>query len=359
LREQKRLGDAEAAHRKSIGLKPTHIAYFDLGNDLLDLRNPEEAEAAYRKAIELKSDYAEAYGNLGAALLDQGKLGPAEAVYRQAIKLKSDFPGVHYSLGIVLQGQGRLADAEVAYRKSIELKPDYPEAHCNLGQALRNTGQFAEALTELRRGHELGSKNPRWPYPSAQWVRECERLVELDAKLPRLFKGEVEPADVGERLALAHICQLPRKSLYAAAARFYADAFSAQAELADDLQHELRYDAACAAALAGCGQGKDAKDLPDKVCLGLRRQALVWLRADLAAYRRLLDHEPGKAGPAVRERLQRWQQDTDFAGVRGPEALDKLSQAERDQWQQLWADVADTLGRAREKAAPERKPDSK
>ena len=65
----------------------------------------------------------------------------------------------------------------------IALKPDMPEAHCNLGSALSLKGRFAEALISLRRGHELGSKNPRWPFPSAQWVKECERLVELDAKL--------------------------------------------------------------------------------------------------------------------------------------------------------------------------------
>jgi hypothetical protein len=36
--------------------------------------------------------------------------------------------------------------------------------------------------------------------------------------------------------------------------------------------------------------------------------------------------------------MQHWQQDTDFAGVRG-DALDKLPQAERQEWRKLWEDV--------------------
>jgi len=36
--------------------------------------------------------------------------------------------------------------------------------------------------------------------------------------------------------------------------------------------------------------------------------------------------------PAVQQRMQHWQQDKDFAGVRGPEALAKLSEDEGKEW---------------------------
>jgi hypothetical protein len=41
----------------------------------------------------------------------------------------------------------------------------------------------------------------------------------------------------------------------------------------------------------------------------------------------------------VVNKMQHWQQDTDLAGVRGPEALSRLPEAERPAWQQLWAKV--------------------
>jgi hypothetical protein len=54
--------------------------------------------------------------------------------------------------------------------------------------------------------------------------------------------------------------------------------------------------------------------------------------------------------------LQYWQVDAAFKDVRGPEALAKLPEAERQPWQELWADVAATLARARQMATPEKKP---
>ena len=44
--------------------------------------------------------------------------------------------------------------------------------------------------------------------------------------------------------------------------------------------------------------------------------------------------------------MRHWREDIDFAGVRGPEALAKLPEAERKPWQELWDDVANTLARA-------------
>jgi serine/threonine-protein kinase len=211
-----------------------------------------------------------------------------------------------------------------------------------LGDALRAQGRFAESLEAYRHGHALGSKRPGWPYPSAQWVRVAERLADLDARLPSFLKGDAQPADAGERLALAQICQ-QHKQRFAASARWYAEVFAAQPKLAEAVAAGHRYNAACAAALAGCGQGKDAADLDDKERARLRRQAQDWLRADLTAWARQL---PG-ATPATRDGIQKtlahWQEDSDFAGVRCEPALAKLPETEREPWRKLWADVAATL----------------
>ena len=65
---------------------------------------------------------------------------------------------------------------------------------------------------------------------------------------------------------------------------------------------------------------------------------------------------PDKARSAawVTNSLQHLLVDPDFAGVRGPEALAKLPEAERQPWQQLWGDVAATLARAQGKNMQEK-----
>jgi serine/threonine-protein kinase len=287
--------------------------------------------------------------------LIQGRLDEAITEFREAVRLNQGDAIARNSLGHLLFDTGRLDEAIAEYREAIRLKADYAEVHCNLGNALRSQGDYVGSLAMYRKGHELGSKRPGWPFPSAQWVAQAERLVEVDGKLPAIFSGKVKPAHVGEILGFAQLCSA--KKLHGASARFWAEAFQAQPKLADDLTVQHRYNAACAAALAGCGHGKDTDKLDDPQRARLRRQALDWLRADLDAWRRLQDTEPDKArsAAAVTRVLQHWLVDPDFASVRGRAALAKLPEAERRGWQELWSGVADTLARVQIQMTPEKK----
>jgi hypothetical protein len=135
---------------------------------------------------------------------------------------------------------------------------------------------------------------------------------------------------------------LGREGRFAAAARWYGEAFTAYPDLLAGPPAGHRYNAARAAALAGCGQGRDAADLDQTRRARFHRQALDWLRAALEARHRLLLQQP----EVVAFDMQRWLEDPEFAGVRGPDALARLPEAERQAWQRLWADIADTLARA-------------
>jgi eukaryotic-like serine/threonine-protein kinase len=135
------------------------------------------------------------------------------------------------------------------------------------------------------------------------------------------------------------------------AARFSSEAFAADPKLADDQKAGHRYNAACYAALAGCGQGRDADKVDDKEKARLRRQALDRLQADLAAWTKQVQSHQSADRAVVRQTLQHWKADPDLAGVRG-NALAQLPQAERPPWQKLWADVDALLAAV---SAPETK----
>jgi hypothetical protein len=170
-------------------------------------------------------------------------------------------------------------------------------------------------------------------------------MARFDDRLPAVLAGKDRPNDATECLGFALLCRRHRHR-YAAAARFYEEAFAAQPAQAADLQAGHRYQAARCAALAAAGQGKDAGKLTEEERGRLRQQALDWLRADLNAWRRLLKEGPDRARPVIIKQMQHWKVDTDFAGLRGQEALARLPEAERPAWQKLWADVADTLSSA-------------
>jgi tetratricopeptide (TPR) repeat protein len=333
------LDEAIAAYRRAIELKPDlAVAHYNLGLVLGQKGRLDEAIAACRRAIERKPDYAEAHRDLGYFLWKQGRFDEAGTAFRKAIELKPDFANAHYNLGNVLIEKGHVSEALAAWRRAIELNPELAEAHCNLGVALQRQGEFTPALAALKRGHELGSRRPDWPYPSARWLRECKRLVELDERLPAILRGETQPADAAERNEYAHLCYC--KKLYAASARLRAEAFAADPKLADDLNAGSRYDAACAAALAAAGP------LDDKERVCWRKQALEWLRADLAANAKLLESGQLKDRERVRQRLRQWRRDPDLAGVRDPAALAVLPTSEQQACKQLRAEVEALFNKA-------------
>jgi hypothetical protein len=308
-----------------------------------------EAIAEYREAIRINKDFVEAHNNLGANLAVKGQLNEAIAEFREAIRINKDCAEAHCNLGAALKNKGQLDAAIAAYREAIRINKDFAEAHNKLGHAYLCQGRLAEALAAGKRGHELGSKDPGWRCPSAAWVREAELLVSIEATLPKFLSGEVKPTNVDECLALARYCQ-EHKKLYRTAHRFYTEAFAKQPKLAEDVQADYRYSAACAAALAGCGQGEDAEQADAAERVRLRRQALACLRADLAAWRQILNKEPANNRDSIAPRMQLWQRDTNFNGVRGPDALSKLPADERPDWQKLWQEVQALEQTAKESA---------
>jgi Tfp pilus assembly protein PilF/serine/threonine protein kinase len=343
-------GDAEGAireFRRALQLDPEFArAHNNLGIALQAKGDAEGAIREFRRALELEPKLAPAHYNLGKALGTKGDVEGAIREYRRALELDPQDAPAHYNLGNDLRVRGDVEGAIRCYQAALRIDARFAEAHCNLGHVLKEQGRFAEALRALKAGHDLGSRRADWRYPSAAWIRDVEHLLALDGKLEKVLKGEAQPADAGERVTLAGLCQRPSRQLLAAAVRLYAAAFADQPKLADDLQAQHRYNAACAAALAGCGLGKD-NPAPDAAARErLRRQALDWLRADLAAWAELLDRDPKRAA-TVAKTLQHWQTDADLAGLRDKDDLTKLPEAERMTCQELWADMNDLLKRAK------------
>jgi serine/threonine-protein kinase len=348
LSDKGEVDEAIECFKKAIEIDPKKAqTHYNLGTALLHKGALDEALACFRKAIALDPKLAAAHNNLGHALKGKGQVDEAIDCFRKAIALDPKLAKAHYSLGNALKDKDQLDEAIACWKKAIALAPKYAEAHCNLGHALALRGRFAESLSSLQRGHELGTNRPGWPNPSAAWVRQARLMAALEARLPAVLEGEVKPRDTAERLGLIAVCHA--KKLHHAATSLYADAFAADPRLADDLQAGHRYIAACAAALAALGQGEDAARLDRSQRCALRRQALTWLRSELALWTRLV-----ASGEVGRRRLAQilghWQKDADLTGLRDKADLDRLSAEERAACVNLWADVAALLKKAQEKS---------
>jgi tetratricopeptide (TPR) repeat protein len=284
---------------------------------------------------------AQAHYNLANSVAENGHTEEALAEYRKALTCDPSYAAPCYGIGLILNGKGRLDEALAAYRQAIVRDPNLAQAHCNVASILQRQGAFAESLAAYRRGHQLGIRRQDWHYPSANWVKAAERLVQLDRRLPAVLARQTRPASVSEGLEFARVCRY--KQLYRAAARLYAEAFSADPKGTGE-----RYHAACCAAQAGAGKGKVAGQADDAERRQWRMQGLAWLRAELTEWAKHLETSGPEERAEVRQAMEHWQHDPALAGLRDADGLAKLPEKERDEWRKLWVEVEALRDRARE-----------
>jgi serine/threonine-protein kinase len=234
LRDSGNVEEAIACFRKAIALDPREPRpYQNLAVIWQGKGKTGEAIACYRKTIELDPRNAAVHNNLGVALLRKGKAAEGIALLRQGITLDPKDAFALGNLGHALIRQGKHDEAEPFIRKALALDPNLATAHCHLGGILRHQGRLAESLESFRRGHPLGSKQPDWSAPSARWVREAERLLQMEKNMPDVLAGKLVPASVSERLQYAGLAQATKR--FAAAAHLYAEMFRASPQVASDL----------------------------------------------------------------------------------------------------------------------------
>ena len=129
--------------------------WFDLGCEV-DTTAPEEAQGAYRRAIELAPGHTDAHVNLGRLLHDSGDAAGAETQYRRALAIDPRHATAAFNLGVALEDLGRGREALEAYRQAVDLDPASADAHYNAAHLCVRLGETAAALRHLQQYRKLG-----------------------------------------------------------------------------------------------------------------------------------------------------------------------------------------------------------
>jgi tetratricopeptide (TPR) repeat protein len=113
----------------------------------LEHDSPEEACAAYRKAIKLDPSAAMAHINLGCLLHAASKYAAAERHYRKALASAGDHQALGwYNLGVLLEDRARPAEALPSYERAVAADPELADAHYNLALLYEHAGRKQEAV---------------------------------------------------------------------------------------------------------------------------------------------------------------------------------------------------------------------
>ncbi len=347
-------------YASNLGGTLNNIATIELNSN-----HPEQARVKLREAIEwqLKALAANPANptyrqfltnhlvNLNKAARSPGDFQGVADGLRELAKKHLESPGFANDLGVTLhniammelrekrfaEGRDRLREAVEWQRKALAANPANPTYRQTLATHLEELARVAAILGSVEESHRARRE--------LEAIQSLDpKIAALDARLAAVLKAEDHPKNNAERLELA--ARAYAKLLHASSARLFAEAFAADSKLADDCRAGTRYDAACSAALAGIGQSDDVPPPDDTARSRMRRQALDWLKADLAAWARSLEGGTPKDRGLLLQRVTHWKNDSDLAGIRDKQELAKLSEEERTAFKQLWNEVDQLLARA-------------
>lgn len=147
--------DAGTFHATQLASAPNSAsANYGAGRALHEAGDTTAAVQLYRRALEIRPAYPDAWNNLGVAVRDLGDSESALGMFDRALALEPAHARAHYNRGQTLESLGRGAEAEEAYRAAIEIEPAYPEALNNLAVILAGHGRLVEAARYWERALE-------------------------------------------------------------------------------------------------------------------------------------------------------------------------------------------------------------
>jgi tetratricopeptide (TPR) repeat protein len=152
LEQAGRLKDAIAETEKALQLDPKLVlAHVNLIILYGRTGNLEKAEEHYQAAVRLNpNQFPDAHYDYGLVLMKEGKLDEAERAFRRALEINPSFADAHNNLGYLLERQEKSAEAIAEYKKAVEHNPSFRQAHFNLGRILVNQGQYEEGIQQLQ-----------------------------------------------------------------------------------------------------------------------------------------------------------------------------------------------------------------
>jgi tetratricopeptide (TPR) repeat protein len=138
---QNQLGDdaeAESSAERATRLVGDSSRYWYVYGEMLRInKKPDEATAAYYKALEIKPPHPKAAAKIAITLYESKKYGEAESFITDALKTDPQNPYLYYNLGWVYQAQKKCRLAKESFQRYLDLAP-------------KGDGDIDKAKTELK-----------------------------------------------------------------------------------------------------------------------------------------------------------------------------------------------------------------
>jgi tetratricopeptide (TPR) repeat protein len=174
LYDLQRYKDALSTYKKAVNVRPDYAkAWNGQGRTLYKLNSYKEALTAYDKAIQIEPEYTESWSGRGFVLDKLQRYQEAIASFDKALELENKSPEVWNAKGEVLSKINQHDEAVKSYDKAIEFQPEYYQAWYNKGWALQSLRRYEDAIAAYNKAIEFK------PNYEAAWYNKGNSLVNL------------------------------------------------------------------------------------------------------------------------------------------------------------------------------------
>jgi TolB-like protein/Tfp pilus assembly protein PilF len=144
------------------------------------------AEKEFKRAIEIKPDYAPAHDLYGDFLTELGRLDEGVTELERALELDPLSVGSNRDLGYTFYDERHYDQAIAQERKSLELDPNYLQAHSILGRSYLQKSMYDEGIAEFEKELAISPANPPALYDLARGYAMAGRRTEARKVLDQL-----------------------------------------------------------------------------------------------------------------------------------------------------------------------------
>ena len=157
---------AEKAIEQGISSDNTIPELYLMQAVALDRADPRPTgiEEAYRRALELNPNYAEAHEDFALYLRGQQRFSEAVDEVRKGLALDPASPSANVYAGWTFLSAGMDNDASKVLQKALTLSPDYPSALYFLAKMDDQRGRHDQALADLQRAVVSSGRTPKYLY---------------------------------------------------------------------------------------------------------------------------------------------------------------------------------------------------
>lgn len=138
-------------------------SYYDRGVTYATAGNFNQAIGYFNKAIELKPDYADAWGGRGMSYSSKGDFDQALSDFNKVIEINPESAKAYYWIGVIYGRKGDSDRAISAFNKAIERDSKHAEPYVNRSLAYFYKREYDKAWEDVHKAGELGFKvNPKF-----------------------------------------------------------------------------------------------------------------------------------------------------------------------------------------------------